>query len=129
MLLENSHITRFAVHLPLSNDTRQLAHVGTRHSAALGMAERSDAICVVVSEERGPVSIARDGKLQQLENLQELGAALQCFFAEKFPSRGREGSFFQLVRENWLIKVAALSLAIGFWYLFVPGAKLVDTIF
>jgi diadenylate cyclase len=129
VLLENSHITRFAVHLPLSNDTRQLAHVGTRHSAALGMAERSDAICVVVSEERGTVSIARDGKLQQLENLQELGAALQRFFEEKFPSHDREGSFFQLVRENWLIKVAALSLAIGFWYLFVPGSKLVDTTF
>jgi diadenylate cyclase len=127
VLIENNHATRFAVHLPLSKDTRQLAHVGTRHSAALGMAERSDAICVVVSEERGTVSIARDGKLHQLGNIQELGAALQGFFEQKFPGHDREGSLLQLLRANWLIKVSALSLAIGFWYMFVPGSKLVET--
>jgi diadenylate cyclase len=129
VLIENNRVTRFAVHLPLSKDTRQLAHVGTRHSAALGMAERSDALCVVVSEERGTISIARDGRLRQLENIQELGAALERFYEEKFPSHDRAGSFVQLVRENWLIKVAALSLAIGFWYIFVPGAKIVETTF
>ena len=126
VLVENNHVTRFAVHLPLSKDTRQLAHVGTRHSAALGMAELSDAICVVVSEERGTVSIAREGKLQKLENIQELGAALQRFLEEKFPTYEQKRLSFQLVRENWLIKIAALSLAIGFWYIFVPGSKLVE---
>jgi hypothetical protein len=126
VLVEDNHVTRFAAHLPLSKDTRQLAHVGTRHSAALGIAERSDAICLVVSEERGTVSIARDGKLQKLENMQELGAALQRFLEEKFPTHEQKGLSLQLVRENWLIKIAALSLAIGFWYIFVPGSKLVE---
>lgn len=127
VLVENNHVTRFAVHLPLSKDTRQLAHVGTRHSAALGMAELTDAICVVVSEERGTVSIARDGKLQKLENIQELGAALQRFLEETFPTHEQKGLLLQLIRENWLIKIAALSLAIGFWYIFVPGSKLIET--
>jgi uncharacterized protein (TIGR00159 family) len=127
VVVENSHVTRFAAHLPLSKDTRQLAHVGTRHSAALGIAELSDAICVVVSEERGTVTIARDGKLQKLENIQELGAALQRFLEEKFPTHAQKGLSLQLVRENWFIKIAALSMAIGFWYIFVPGSKLVET--
>jgi uncharacterized protein (TIGR00159 family) len=127
VLVENNHITRFAVHLPLSKDTRQLAHVGTRHSAALGIAELCDAICVVVSEERGTVSIARDGKLQKLESIQELGAGLQRFLEDKFPPPEQKRLLLQLVRENWLIKIAALSLAIGFWYIFVPGSKLVET--
>jgi uncharacterized protein (TIGR00159 family) len=127
VLVENNQVTRFAVHLPLSKDTRQLAHVGTRHSAALGIAELSDAICLVVSEERGTVSIARDGKLQKLESIQEAGAALQRFLEDKFPTHEQKGLSLQLVRENWLIKIAALSLAIGFWYIFVPGSKLVET--
>jgi uncharacterized protein (TIGR00159 family) len=127
VLVENNDVTRFAVQLPLSKDTRQLAHVGTRHSAALGMAELSDAICVVVSQERGTVSISRDGKLQKLDNIQELTAALQRFLEEKFPTYEQRALSLQLVRENWLIKIAALSLAIGFWYIFVPGSKLVET--
>ncbi|HXV84369.1 MAG TPA: diadenylate cyclase [Candidatus Binatia bacterium] len=126
VLVENNHVIRFAVQLPLSKDTPQLAHVGTRHSAALGMAELSDAICVVVSQERGTVSIARDGKLQKLDNIQELTAALQRFLEEKFPTYRQRALSLQLVRENWLIKIAALSLAIGFWYIFVPGSKLVE---
>jgi hypothetical protein len=127
VLVENNQVTRFAVHLPLSKDTRQLVHVGTRHSAALGIAELSDAICLVVSEERGTVSIARDGKLQKLESIQEAGAALQRFLEDKFPTHEQKRLSLQLVRENWLIKIAALSLAIGFWYIFVPGSKLVET--
>lgn len=126
VLVENNRVTRFAVHLPLSKDTRQLTHVGTRHSAALGLAELTDALCVVVSEERGTISIARDGKLQRLENIQELGAALHRFVDEKFPTYERKGFSLQLLRANWLLKIAALALAIGFWYLFVPGSKLVE---
>ena len=43
IIIGNERISRFAAHLPLSNDFRQLANVGTRHSAALGLAELSDA--------------------------------------------------------------------------------------
>src|SRR6476620_575145 len=41
-IIENERISRFAAHLPLSNDFQQLVNVGTRHSAALGLAELSD---------------------------------------------------------------------------------------
>src|SRR5438874_1549479 len=62
VMIEQDHITRFAAHLPLSKDLRQLANVGTRHSAALGLAELADALCLVVSEERG-TGRARPAKL------------------------------------------------------------------
>jgi len=64
VVLRGAWIERFAVHLPLSVNRAALGPGGTRHAAALGISERCDAICVVVSEERGTVSVARDGALR-----------------------------------------------------------------
>ncbi len=124
--VDRGEITRFAVHLPLSKDFRQLAQVGTRHSAALGLAELSDALCIVVSEERGQISVAENARLQRVGSPQELGAIIENFLEEKFPTSARSKVSFQLLKENWLAKVVALCLAIGFWYVFVPGSKVVE---
>ena len=126
IVVENDRVTRFAAHLPLSKDLGQLSSVGTRHSAALGLAELADVLCLVVSEERGTVSVARDGRLRQTENLQQLGSVIESFLREKFPSQGRGKISPQFFRENWIAKAVALSLAVGFWYIFVPGSKTVE---
>ena len=55
-------VDRFGVHLPLSTQP-QAEQRGTRHAAALGLAERSDALVVVVSEETGTISLAVEGQL------------------------------------------------------------------
>lgn len=124
VLLEKGEISRFAVHLPLSKDFRQLATVGTRHAAALGLAELSDALCIVVSEERGHISIARDGKLRTLHNPAQLGPELQKFLrSAQAPPRGWRDTARQLLRENWREKVAAIILVTGLWYVLVPGAR------
>jgi uncharacterized protein (TIGR00159 family) len=129
VLVESNRVTRFATHLPLSKDLAQLANVGTRHSAALGLAELSDALCIVVSEERGTVSIARNGQLRKLDNLQELGSAIQSFLMDKFPSHEPARApalWFQIFRKNWLAKALAVTLAIAFWYVLVPGSTTVQ---
>jgi uncharacterized protein (TIGR00159 family) len=126
VVVENERISRFAAHLPLSKDTQQLAHFGTRHSAALGIAELTDAFCLVVSEERGTVSVARDGKLNTMSNLQELGAELHRFLEEKFPAPARKVIPLGMLRTNWIAKAVSLVLAICFWYLFIPGSKIVE---
>jgi uncharacterized protein (TIGR00159 family) len=129
VIIENDRITRFAVHLPLSKDFAQLASRGTRHSAALGLADLTDALCIVASEERGTVSVARDGRLRQLADVQELGSVIHNFLNDRFPPQEPGVSAFlrlQLFRKNWLVKALALSLAIGFWYVFVPGARIVQ---
>ena len=126
VVVENDRLTRFATHLPLSKDLRQLYNVGTRHSAALGLAELADVLCIVVSEERGTISVARNGRLQEMENVQQLGSAIENFLHEEFPSPERRKLSLQFFRENWIAKAAAISLAVGFWYIFVPGAKTVE---
>ncbi len=126
VLIEQDRITRFAAHLPLSKDLKQLARVGTRHSAALGLAELADVLGLVVSEERGSVSIAVDSKLRHITSPQELGNVIHEFLEEKFPSQKNHRFSLQLLRENWIEKAVAIALAIAFWYIFVPGSKTVE---
>jgi uncharacterized protein (TIGR00159 family) len=126
VIIENDRISRFAAHLPLSNDFQQLANVGTRHSAALGLAELSDALCIAVSEERGTISFARNGRLRQIDNIQELGLLLRRFLQEKYPSSERRTFSLALVRENWVVKLVTFSLAVGLWYVLIPGSSTVE---
>ncbi|MGH7727671.1 MAG: diadenylate cyclase CdaA [Vulcanimicrobiaceae bacterium] len=51
--------------LPLSDNVLSGAHLGTRHRAALGLTEQTDAVVLVVSEQTGAISIARSGKLSR----------------------------------------------------------------
>ena len=56
--------------LPLAQVARQ--HFGTRHRAALGISEVSDAVALVVSEERGEVTVAQEGRLSNPLNYERL---------------------------------------------------------
>jgi len=125
-IIENDRISRFAAHLPLSNNFQQLINVGTRHSAALGLTELSDALCIAVSEERGTISVARNGRLRQVDNIQELGLLLRRFLQEKYPSSERRTFSLALVRENWVVKLVTFSLAVGLWYVLIPGSSTVE---
>lgn len=62
VIIRDMTIVSAAVILPLAEDSSQIAKtMGTRHRAALGASQTSDALLIVVSEETGKVSIARDG--------------------------------------------------------------------
>ncbi|MEG0750950.1 MAG: diadenylate cyclase CdaA [Oscillospiraceae bacterium] len=61
VIVRDARIIAAGCLLPVSQNTRISKDMGTRHRAALGMTENSDAISVVVSEENGIVSVANDG--------------------------------------------------------------------
>lgn len=63
VIIKNDQIVAAGCFLPLSDSTMINKDLGTRHRAALGLAEESDAIVVVVSEETGRISLAYDGRL------------------------------------------------------------------
>ena len=69
--------------MPLTEDPKLSWKYGTRHRAALGMSEVSDAACLVVSEETGDVSICMDGMLKKYEDLTTLKADLESILGVK----------------------------------------------
>ena len=63
VIIQGDCITCAGAVFPTSSSTKINKHVGTRHRAALGLAEETDAICLVVSEETGRLSVAIKGEL------------------------------------------------------------------
>ncbi len=65
MIVQNGRIAAAGCVLPLSESNRLSADLGTRHRAAVGLSEVSDAVVVVVSEETGAISVAVGGVLKR----------------------------------------------------------------
>jgi len=63
VIIRNNRVAAASCVLPLSSKLRGETKFGTRHRAALGISEGTDAVTVVVSEERGDISLAIDGRL------------------------------------------------------------------
>lgn len=63
MIIASHHIKAVGCILPVSHDMSIPKNLGLRHRAALGMSQVTDAICVIVSEETGNISVAEGGKL------------------------------------------------------------------
>jgi diadenylate cyclase len=123
VIVEGDRIARFGAQLPLSNDFAQLHRRGTRHSAALGLAERTDAVCLVVSEERGQISIAREGVLRSLDKPEDVAVELPPLLHALEPQIGRRELVWRALRERWVEKLVAIGLACFLWIAFVPGAQ------
>jgi hypothetical protein len=116
VILSQDRLTHMGCILPLSENEDLPEHYGTRHRAAIGLSELSDAICLVVSEERSEVASVVGGKIsiwKQPESLQEklkewLGgpeidvSTLKTFLEDFFI-------------KNWKTKLAALALVSSAW--------------
>ena len=63
VIIRKNRIVAATCYLPLSDNMRLSKELGTRHRAGIGISEMSDSLTIVVSEETGKVSIAKDGKL------------------------------------------------------------------
>ncbi len=117
VIIENDRLKKFAVHLPLTDNPQVSKKYGTRHRAAIGVTERSDALCIVVSEERGDVSVAKDGILKIVNNPSDIEVRLNNFFLERFPQKSK-GGYKNFLKKNIMHMLISVSFAVIFWIIF-----------
>ena len=72
IIIEDNHITATRVILPITNDKKIPSRFGLRHRAAMSITEKTDAVCLVVSEENGKISYLKDGEFVFYKDLDEL---------------------------------------------------------
>jgi len=117
VIIDGNTVTHFGCHLPLSQNTRQYGNLGLRHTAALGLSERSDAICIVVSEERGTISLAEGEEIREVASTSALKVAIESFLSGKAPAK-KPGPVALWLKENTKEKVIAIALACILWLVF-----------
>ncbi|HOM29216.1 MAG TPA: diadenylate cyclase [Deltaproteobacteria bacterium] len=116
LVVRNGRAFKFGCHLPLSTNTEKLANFGLRHTAALGLSERCDALAIVISEEKGTISVVRNAEIVTLKNAIELNSVLEQFFEKTFTDGGKHAKGG--LGKNALEKGLALVLAVGLWFVF-----------
>lgn len=96
VVINDYKIISAGVLLPLTEDPKLSWKYGTRHRAAIGMSEVSEAACLVVSEETGDVSIAIDGTLKKYEDLVTLKSDLENILGYKEKSDEDKRTIFKI---------------------------------
>lgn len=98
VLVRNDRIQAATCYLPLSDNLSLNKNLGTRHRAAVGISEVSDALTIIVSEETGNVSYAQKGRINTGVTQTELKEQLRTFLADGSTSdkkrknrKGRDG--------------------------------------
>ncbi|MHB8136865.1 MAG: diadenylate cyclase [Smithellaceae bacterium] len=117
VVVQEDRIMMFGCHLPLSVNIDQYKNIGLRHTAALGLTERSDALCIVVSEERGTISLAQGESLTIVPSASALNEALEKFYVAHAPAP-KSRPVIRWLRENTKEKIIAVGLACILWVAF-----------
>jgi len=124
VVIEGHRIIKFATYLPLSKNFKKLSHRGTRHAAALGLAELTDSLCLVASEEKGTISAANNGDIKSIPNGDALAKLITNFYRKMYPKINKQPlkTFFL---KNYREKLTALAATTLLWFVLVFGSETV----
>ncbi len=117
VIIDNHRIRRFGVHLPLAENFDTSSKFGTRHRAAVGITEKTDALALVVSEEKGTVSYADRGELITVREPDKLEKIIEDFLKEEISED--HTPWKDLLVHNLWHKLSAIGLSIILWFTFV----------
>jgi uncharacterized protein (TIGR00159 family) len=119
VLIHNGRIATASAFLPLTSRDGLDKEWGTRHRAAIGITEKCDAWALVVSEERGRVSLAKDGILETIDSPEMLSRRLGEVVS---PAKLDQSNFLSIVKHfltnQWKRKLATLAVVSVVWFSF-----------
>lgn len=118
-VIQRGKITRAGTILPLSQNRHLASKYGTRHRAALGLTEQSDALVIVVSEERGRVSLVKDSKIHEVRDTDKIEPLIKQYTGGPEPlTRMRRQT-----RELLAAAMICLLCTTGLWLSFSRGME------
>jgi len=113
LVISKGLFSQFGVRLPLSHTSKLSSEYGTRHHAAMGLAETTDAMVCVVSEERGQVSVFQKGEMWKPASREDLQAAILFHWKES-------SSYLSEFKDNYsrlsFFRQIAISFALAFLF-------------
>jgi len=124
-IIKGDRISEVGAILPLPHRMDIPSHYGTRHRAALGLAETTDALIVLVSEEKGAILVAKNAHLTPITRKEKLEDLLSGHVGNIATSMGYQR------KEKFEISVAALIsvlFVMGTWYSFSRGMEKLMTL-
>jgi len=113
VIVRGERIVKAAAVLPLTERERVPSYYGTRHRAAMGLSERCDALVLVVSEERGEVTLMESRRMTRIDDAEKLASLLDKHCAR--PPVGMGARLRQWLFANAGVKFAAMGLAAAIW--------------
>jgi len=118
LLIRRGRIAKAACYLPLSSAEGLPKEWGTRHRAALGLSERCDALVVIISEERGEISVAQGRQMIHVTNIEQLSKLVNEALVSNGPAvKSWPEMILSLTVHRWPIKLVVLALVCLFWLL------------
>lgn len=123
-IIQGNQIVEVASILPLSKSTKLPSHFGTRHRAAAGLTEQTDALVIVVSEERGEVTVFKDKSIITIKNDDELKVVLQKYAGSVSVAKGAR-------KQRAELSIAAILCLVGItgvWFSFARGFETLATL-
>jgi diadenylate cyclase len=118
VVVRDGRVIRIACYLPLSSDENLPKEWGTRHRAAMGISEKSDALVVVVSEERGEVTFLFQNKASPVVSPDQLSLYVQeTLQPVSAPSQSWKERVAPLLIRRWKAKAGTLALVLAMWLL------------
>ncbi len=113
VVIDGNIATRAGAVLPLTSRADVPSYFGTRHRAAMGLSDRSDAVVVVVSEQRGAVTLMRDRRILEMHSSEHLAGKLGKL--DPRPDVSRPARLWRALTRNMRFKLAALGTAAAVW--------------
>ena len=122
VVLDGERVARFSVHLPLSANYNVLGDLGTRHSAALGLSEQTDALCLVVSEEHRSITAAQNGRLYRIDSSADIKKMIRDHLQQEAKNKRVFFGAPQIVGRYWIEALVSVGLVLGIWWVMIAGS-------